>query len=194
MQLAALFTRENVFPLIDEPTNHLDEEGRRLLGAYLRRKRGFLLVSHDRILLDGCIDHVLSINKADIELQKGNFSTWKLARDRQDSFERSQNEQLQREICHLQQAAQRVSGWSDQIEKSKYGSKNSGLRPDRGFIGHKSAKMMKRAKNPPQRRLETAAEEKSSLLHNIERVDDLKLFPLRHHARRLLTLADAAPR
>lgn len=192
MQLAALFTRENVFPLIDEPTNHLDEEGRRLLGAYLRRKRGFLLVSHDRSLLDGCIDHVLSINKADIELQKGNFSTWKLARDRQDSFERSQNEQLQREICHLQQAAQRVSGWSDQIEKSKYGSKNSGLRPDRGFIGHKSAKMMKRAKTA-ERRLETAAEEKSSLLHNIERVDDLKLFPLRHHARRLLTLADAAP-
>ena len=52
--------------------------------------------------------------------------------------------------------------------------------------------MMKRAKTA-ERRLETAAEEKSSLLHNIERMDDLKLFPLRHHARRLLTLADAAP-
>lgn len=192
MQLAALFTRENAFPLIDEPTNHLDEEGRRLLGAYLRRKRGFLLVSHDRSLLDECIDHVLSINKADITLQKGNFSTWKLARERQDGFERSQNERLQREICRLQQSAQRVSGWSAQIEKSKYGSKNSGLRPDRGFIGHKSAKMMKRAKTA-ERRLETAAEEKSSLLHNVERVDDLKLSPLRHHARRLLTLADAAP-
>lgn len=191
-QLAALFTRTNAFPLIDEPTNHLDQEGRHLLGAYLRRKRGFILVSHDRSLLDDCIDHVLSINKTGIELQKGNFSTWKLARDRQDEFERGQNERLRREIDQLHEAAQRTAGWSDQVEKTKYGSKNSGLRPDRGFIGHKAAKMMKRSKNA-ERRLETAAEEKSTLLKNIERVDDLKLSPLRHHASRLLTLADTAP-
>ncbi len=191
-QLAALFTREHAFPLIDEPTNHLDQEGRRLLGAYLRRKRGFLLVSHDRALLDACIDHVLSINKADIELQKGNFSTWKQARDRQDAFERGENERLRREIGRLNQAARRAADWSEQIEASKYGTRNSGLRPDRGFIGHKSAKMMKRAKNA-ERRLEAAAEEKSALLKNVERVDELKLHPLRHHAGRLLTLTDLAP-
>lgn len=191
-QLAALFTREHAFPLIDEPTNHLDQAGRRLLSAYLRKKRGFLLVSHDRALLDGCIDHVLSINKADIELQKGNFTTWKQARDRQDEFERNQNERLRREIGRLNEAARRASSWSDKAESAKYGSRNSGLRPDRGFIGHKSAKMMKRAKNA-ERRLESAAKEKALLLKNVERVDGLKLSPLHHHAARLLTLSDAAP-
>lgn len=56
--LAALFCREGRFLLIDEPTNHLDAEGRRLVSRYLNRKKGFILVSHDRSFLDGCIDHV----------------------------------------------------------------------------------------------------------------------------------------
>ncbi|MBQ7866000.1 MAG: ABC-F family ATP-binding cassette domain-containing protein, partial [Clostridia bacterium] len=56
--LAALFSREDVYPLIDEPTNHLDAHGRELVADYLRRKDGFLLVSHDRAFLNRCIDHV----------------------------------------------------------------------------------------------------------------------------------------
>lgn len=60
--LAALFLRENHFLLIDEPTNHMDAAGRAAVAAYLNRKKGFLLVSHDRTLLNGCVDHVLSIN------------------------------------------------------------------------------------------------------------------------------------
>lgn len=66
LQLAAMFTNENDFLLIDEPTNHLDEAGRERVARYLRRKRGFILVSHDRSFLDGCVDHILSINRADI--------------------------------------------------------------------------------------------------------------------------------
>ena len=55
--LAALFLKEEHFLLIDEPTNHLDVEGRRQMADYLKRKRGFILVSHDRYLLDECVDH-----------------------------------------------------------------------------------------------------------------------------------------
>ena len=110
-QLAALFTRENAFPLIDEPTNHLDCEGRMRLAAYLRRKQGFLLVSHDRSLLDGCVDHILSLGRADIELQKGNFSSWQQNRQQQDDFERAQNERLQKEIARLSDVARRTAAW-----------------------------------------------------------------------------------
>lgn len=74
--LAAMFLKENAFLLIDEPTNHLDLEGRRKLGSYLARKRGFLLVSHDRAFLDQCVDHILAINRTNIEIQRGNFSSW----------------------------------------------------------------------------------------------------------------------
>ena len=56
--LAALFLKEGHFLLIDEPTNHLDTQARDLVSAYLRRKQGFILVSHDRHFLDGlCRPH-----------------------------------------------------------------------------------------------------------------------------------------
>lgn len=95
--LAALFLRENHFLLIDEPTNHMDAVGRAAVAAYLNRKKGFLLVSHDRTLLNGCVDHVLSINRANIELQRGNFDSWDENRRRQEQFEQTENEKLRRD-------------------------------------------------------------------------------------------------
>ena len=88
LQLAVLFSKENNFLLIDEPTNHLDIRGRELVSRYLNSKKGFILVSHDRAFLDGCVDHILSINKSDIQVCKGNFSTWMENKQRQDDFER----------------------------------------------------------------------------------------------------------
>ena len=80
--LAALFLKENRFLLIDEPTNHLDTLAREKVGEYLAGKKGFILVSHDRAFLDRCVDHVLSINRADIEVQRGNYSSWQQNKDR----------------------------------------------------------------------------------------------------------------
>ena len=111
--LAALFLRENRFLLIDEPTNHLDAQGRQLIGDYLMKKKGFILVSHDRAFLDRCVDHVLSINRANIEVQSGNFSSWWENKRRQDEFERQQNEKLRREIGRLQSSVQEKSRWAD---------------------------------------------------------------------------------
>ena len=52
--LASLFLEDDAFVLIDEPTDHLDAEARAVVVDYLRSKRGFILVSHDRVLLDNC--------------------------------------------------------------------------------------------------------------------------------------------
>ena len=60
------------------------------------------------------------------------------------------------------------------MERTKYGSKNSGLRPDRGYVGHKAAKLMKRSKNLESRQKQ-AIEEKQGLLRDVERYDALKL-------------------
>ncbi|BAL00408.1 ABC transporter ATP-binding protein [Oscillibacter valericigenes Sjm18-20] len=185
--LAVLFVGESRFLLIDEPTNHVDAEGRQRVSRYLRSKQGFLLVSHDRAFLDGCVDHVLSINKTNIELQRGNFSSWFENKKRQDSFEAAQNEKLKKQIVRLEASAREKAGWADAVEKTKFGTKNSGLRPDRGYIGHKSAKMMQRSKAIAQRRQE-AMEEKSRLLRNIEQADALKVSQLPYRAPRLVSL------
>ncbi|MEA4940550.1 MAG: ABC-F type ribosomal protection protein [Christensenella sp.] len=183
--LAALFARPGHFLLIDEPTNHLDMEAREVVSRYLNGKQGFILVSHDRAFLDGCVDHILSINRAGIEVQKGNFSSWEENRRRQDNFELAENERLTREMDDLRQAARRTAEWSDRVERSKIGEHSL----DRGFIGAKSARMMKRAK-ATERRQENAAKEKEQLLKNLERNDTLKITPLRHHADILVEALD----
>jgi len=143
--LAALFLKENRFLLIDEPTNHLDTAGRNIVCEYLKQKKGFILVSHDRTLLDNCIDHILAVNKTNIEIQKGNFTTWWENKEMIDKYELAENEKFSKDIKRLKDAAKRTSDWSDKTEKTKYDTKNSGIKPDKGYVGHKAAKMMKRS-------------------------------------------------
>lgn len=182
--LASLFLKENNFLLIDEPTNHLDSTGRKIVAEYLGKKKGFILVSHDRYFLDICTDHILSINKCNIEIKQGNFSVWLDNFNKQQSFENSQNEQLKKQIDRLSKAAKQTSNWADKVESSKYG--NGPV--DRGFIGHKAAKMMKRAK-ATENRQKRAIEQKAELLHNTERMDSLKLQNLKYRNEKLIQIS-----
>ncbi|MBY9080236.1 Lsa family ABC-F type ribosomal protection protein [Paenibacillus sp. HN-1] len=185
--LAALFLKENSFLLIDEPTNHLDMNARRLVSEYLSKKKGFILVSHDRAFLDRCVDHILSINKTTIEVQKGNFSSWWDSKEMRDSYELAENEKLRKDIRRLEDSARQKSGWSHEVEKTKNGTRNSGSKLDKGYVGHKAAKMMKRSKSIEQRQ-QSAIEEKSGLLKNLETSESLKLSPLTYHKGRLIEL------
>jgi len=185
--LAALFLKENRFLLIDEPTNHLDMNARKLVSDYLHTKSGFILVSHDRSFLDNCVDHILAINKTNIEIQKGNFTDWWENKERQDHFELAENEKLRKDIKRLADSAKRTSSWSDEVEKTKNGTRNSGLRVDRGYVGHKAAKMMKRSKSIEHRQ-QTAIDERSKLMKNIENTDSLKISQLAFHKNQLAEL------
>ena len=185
--LAALFLRQDRFLLIDEPTNHLDAAGRALVAAYLRGKQGFLLVSHDRAFLDGCVDHMMAIEKTGITVRQGNFTSWWENEQRRTASEQAQNERLKKEIGRLHEAAGRASRWSDKAEKAKFATRNSGLRADRGYVGHKAAKMMARAKAIEARK-EAAAEEKSGLLKNVEHAPALALSAMPARQNRLVEL------
>lgn len=187
--LVSLFLKGNHFLLIDEPTNHLDKETRDNLVDYLNKKKGFILVSHDRKFLDKVVDHILAINNTNIEIQKGNFSTWQENKQAQDSFELTQNEKLKKDIHKLEIASKNTANWSNQIEKSKYNTTNSGSSIDRGYVGHQSAKMMKKSK-VMERRIEKAMEEKASLLNNIDRKDALKITPLETRKNPLIVAKD----
>lgn len=187
LMLAILFSKEHRFLLIDEPTNHLDLAGRETVKAYLNQKQGFILVSHDRNFLDGCVDHILAINKTGITVHQGNFTTWWENKINQDQFELEENTKLKKEIKRLKASARQKEGWSDQMEKTKIGH---GV-PDRGYVGAKSAKMMKRAKTIENRAKE-AIEDKEKLLKNLEWADELKIPLLKHHQQRLIVFDHVA--
>jgi len=196
--LAGLFMRENSFLLIDEPTNHLDMLARETVSKYLQSKKGFILISHDRAFLDDCIDHILSINKMNIDIQKGNFSSWYHNKQMLDDFEAAENDRLRKSIKRLETAAKQTSRWADKSETAKMG-KGAAAERRKGNYGkgtkeykaEKSRKMQQRRKNLEDRQ-QTAIEEKSGLLKNVETADNLKIHPLKYHSSILITLSDVS--
>lgn len=192
--LALLFAREERFLLIDEPTNHLDLPGRQVVSRYLNGKTGFILVSHDRAFLDDCVDHILSINRATIQVQKGNFSSWEENKRKQDEFEIQQNQRLKKEIAGYQAAARQARAWAEHAESTKFGLvPGAHERPKnaRSYAGEQSRRMQQRRKNL-EARMDRQAEEKEKLLKDLERADDLKIFPLSHPTGTLIRCKDIA--
>ena len=184
IMIAALFLKRDQFLLLDEPTNHLDYQGKRVISEYIRSKRGFILASHDRAFLDRTVDHILSINRANIEIQQGNFSQWLENKERQDEREMAQNKKLKGEISRLKEAVRRTSNWSDKVEAAKIGGGAA-----KGHIGRMAAKMMKRSKNLEARQT-AAIERKSNLLRNIDKSGELKISPMTYHSDILAELSD----
>ena len=153
--LAILFSGDNDFLLIDEPTDHLDQEARESVKRYLKGKKSFLLVSHDRALLDACIDHVLVLERETITVQRGDFSTWWEEKSRRDHFARAENEKHLREIASLRKAADRSRRWAQKNENSKIGfdptKEHDRSIATRAYIGAKTKKMESRVKQYEKR-------------------------------------------
>ncbi|MFD1417383.1 ribosomal protection-like ABC-F family protein [Companilactobacillus keshanensis] len=172
--LAILFIDDYGFQLIDEPTNHLDIEGRKVVADYLKSKQGFIVISHDKTFLNEVIDHVISINRQNIDIYKGNFDVWEQEKSRQDASQLEEKEQLQKDISRLHETAVKRENWSNQSEKQKNKTGLQKVNLDKGFISHKAAKMMKKAKTV-SKRVDSEIEKKQGLLKNIEIEEPIKL-------------------
>lgn len=180
--LAALFLRRNAFLLIDEPTNHLDDAGRAAVRDYLKTKSGYILVSHERSLLDACCDHILNLGNRRITLEQGNYATFHENQQRQEAWELARNAQLKHDIAQLENAARERESWSNAREKSK------SAQYDSGYVGHKAAKLMQLSKNL-ERRQERAIAEKRELLQHTESAEPIKIVPEPYRTQRIIELS-----
>ena len=183
--LVSLFLKDNNFLLIDEPTNHLDIKSKEEVSKYLKNKKGYIVVSHDRKFIDDLVDHIIAINNTNIEIQKGDFTSWIENKDKKDNFEITQNKKLKEDIDRLTIAAKNTASWSDKVEKTKKGPEAI----DKGYIGHMSAKMMQRSKAIVKRK-EKIIDEKSKLLKEIDRYDKLTIKPLEHKKNIIISAND----
>lgn len=191
--LIGLFLNDTYFPLIDEPTNHLDMASRKQIANYLKQqKSGYIVTSHDRQFLEDIGDHLLAIERNDIQLLTTSYSGYELDKKRRDAFEWSQNSKLKSEISRLKKSAKAKSDWSQNREKEKSGNpkeKGSGSVLDKGFIGARAARQMKKAKGLSQR-MDKDINEKAKLLKNIEKVDQLTMCYTPTHHHRIIDEAD----
>jgi ATPase subunit of ABC transporter with duplicated ATPase domains len=77
--LKALIADPDVL-LMDEPSNHLDREGRKQLVSFMERwKKGLILATHDRELLE-TIDAIVVIEKKQLRLFSGGYKEFEEAR------------------------------------------------------------------------------------------------------------------
>ena len=193
LMLAALFAGERSFLLLDEPTNHLDEASREAVKRFLAKKKSFLLVSHDRDLLDACVDHLLVLNRTSIETVQADYSTWRKNREQTDRFREAENEKHLQEIRKLKKSLEETKRWADRSESTKIGfdpvKEHDRSVSTRSWIGSKTKKLSKRAK-AAEKRIGREMEEKEGLLSDIEKTEDLKLFPLAFRREVLLRTRD----
>jgi ATP-binding cassette subfamily F protein 3 len=107
--LAAVLFAEPDLLLLDEPTNHLDLEAALWLERYLRRYRhSFVLVSHDRQLLNAATTTTLHLENGKLTLYSGGF----------DQFLRTRREAMARQAVmarRQQQERDRLQAFVDRF-------------------------------------------------------------------------------
>jgi ATP-binding cassette subfamily F protein 3 len=118
--LAAVLFAEPDMLLLDEPTNHLDLEAALWLERYLRRYRhSFVLVSHDRQLLNAATTTTLHLANGKLTLYSGGFDQYLRARReatiRQAALARHQSQERE----HLQRFVDRFRATASKARQAQ---------------------------------------------------------------------------
>ena len=100
--LACELAREPELLLLDEPTNHLDLESVLFLESYLKNYKGsFVLISHDRELLENICNTCLVIEDAEVLKYRGSLSAYFAYSEEQKLLIEKQNKKLEEKKKHL---------------------------------------------------------------------------------------------
>ena len=145
-------------------------------------------------LYDEVVDHVLAIEKSQLELYQGNFSIYEEQKKLRDEFEMAQNEKLKKEVSRLKKTAARKaesyrSREGDEPKKQVGFIDTESRRVNKGAVGADAARTMKRSKAIVNR-IETQISEKEETKEVLEYIDSLTMNSQASHHKRLLSVED----
>ncbi len=113
VNFARLLLEDTDILLLDEPTNHLDLKSTEWLEEFLLHFRGTVLtVSHDRWFLDTIAQRCIELIGGHCEFYSGNYSFFVVERQRRYDELLAQYEKNQKEIAHLEAAADKLHLWA----------------------------------------------------------------------------------
>lgn len=102
----------------DEPTTNLDVKGIEILEKMLKGYKGaFVLISHDRYLLDEVCTSIWEIEDGKVRKFPGRYSKWKEQKEREQEFARFEYEQYQTEKKKIVTAIHQVKNEASQMLK-----------------------------------------------------------------------------
>ncbi len=113
VNLARLILEDTDILLLDEPTNHLDMHATEWLEDYLLHFKGTVLtISHDRWFLDKVVTRTIEIVHGKAVVYNGNYSFYVEEKQRRYEEQLKIYEKNQKEITHLQEAADKLHLWA----------------------------------------------------------------------------------
>lgn len=130
LALATLLLESPDVLLLDEPTNHLDIAGRVWLEEFIAEtfKGAVVLISHDRYLLDRCVDRIVEVEQGRLIDYPGNYAAFRKQRgERRVSQMRAhenQQRQFKKEEAFIRkfkagQRAKQARGRESRLERAK---------------------------------------------------------------------------
>ena len=151
--------------LLDEPTANLDLPGCRLLEEKLRQQETFVLVSHDRELLDRLCNRIWYLEGGGLRCYDGNYTAFEQAQELEKLTQTRAREQYLREKRHLEEAAQELRAQSAQVRKA----------PRR--MGNSEARLHKMGYQKGKKTIDRQRKALQSLLEKLEKVEQVLEIP-----------------
>jgi ATP-binding cassette subfamily F protein 3 len=121
LALAKLLLAEPDLLLLDEPTNHLDVNAVEWLEDFLSAyKRAFIIISHDRFLLDKIASKIIEVDRGTTTSYPGNYTAYTRQRDERRLSMARQYEQQQDMIARTEEFIRRnIAGQKTKQAKSR---------------------------------------------------------------------------
>ncbi|ABN53472.1 MAG TPA: ABC-F type ribosomal protection protein [Hungateiclostridium thermocellum] len=104
IKIANAFNRENLLVFADEPTANLDYKCIELLKQKLQSVESFLLISHDRNLLDSICNKIIEVRDGNLYFYNGNYSFYKKQREMEYNREIFEYEKYINEKSSIEEA------------------------------------------------------------------------------------------
>lgn len=156
LKIAGAFGSGNVLLFADEPTSNLDYKGIELLRQKLQAVESFVMISHDRSLLDDLCNKIIEVKDGGIRIFNGNFSFYR------------QRCEMERERTALEydKYIEEKTALEDAISNRKRRAGKVRRAPRR--MGNSEARLHKRQAGESQEKLHNAAK---SLVTRLEKLE-----------------------
>ncbi|MFD1017698.1 ribosomal protection-like ABC-F family protein [Thalassobacillus hwangdonensis] len=159
-KLDQLFQKGHELLILDEPTNNLDWKKIEQLEDRLRNHKGaYIVVSHDRVLLDEVCDTIWELDQGKLTIYNGNYTFYA----EQKQLERQQQyDHHEKYVKEKRRLTNRMAAKRNQA---------SGMRKAPSRMGNSEARLHKGKATEQQKKIERVSKVMENRLEKLEKVD-----------------------